>query len=76
MFLFHSYVSYKYFFVYQVRTQTLTIICKAHNQGISAFTTPIPIKRGRGRPRKNPLVSQVSPNISNGASTVPIQPGS
>ena len=43
---------------------------------LSAFTTPIPIKRGRGRPRKNPLVSQVSTNISKGASTVPIQPGS
>lgn len=39
---------------------------------LSAFTTPIPIKRGRGRPRKNPLVSDVSPNLSAPATLLPM----
>lgn len=40
---------------------------------VSDFTTPTPIKRRRGRPRKNPLVSQVSPNLPAGATNLPMQ---
>ena len=43
---------------------------------VSDSTKSTPIKRGRGRPCNNPLVSQVSPNLSKGPLSVPIQPGS
>ena len=42
---------------------------------VSDFTNHTPIKRGRGRPRKNTLVTQVSPHLSEGASTMNLQTG-